>query len=134
MLFGTLGYTFNFGRAVNTRIGSAIVDRVTPGGAPAVSVGVAISLNPRTSISLGYAQTVALGTRTRLRTIDPQTGAISDPIDVNTRTLQLGRLLFGVSYRTSPATTINWNVELGATDDATDVRTTLRIPLNLSLF
>jgi hypothetical protein len=107
---------------------------VTPGGAPAVSLGVAISLNPRTSISLGYAQTVALGTSTRLRTIDPQSGAISDPIDVSTRTLQLGRLLFGVSYRTSPATTINWNVELGATDDATDVRTTLRIPLNLTLF
>lgn len=134
VLFGTLGYTFNFGRNINRQIGSAIVDRVTPGGEPAASVGIAISLNPRTSFSLGYAQTIALGTHTTLRTIDPQTSAISDPMRIRTRDLQLGRLLFGVSYRTSPSTTINWNVELGATDDATDVRTTLRIPLSFDLF
>jgi hypothetical protein len=134
VLFGTLGYTINFGRDIDRRIGSAIVERVKPGAQPSASVGVAISLNPRTSISLGYAHTLALGTKTRLRTIDPQTGVESDPMSVRTRDLQLGRLLFGVSYRTSAKTTINWNVELGATDDATDVRTTLRIPLNLQLF
>lgn len=134
VLFGTLGYTFNFGRNIGQRIGSAIVDRVTPGGQPAASLGIAISLNPRTSLSLGYAHTLALGTKTLLRTIDPQTGAIGDPASIKTRDLQLGRLLFGVSYRTSAKTTINWNVELGATDDATDLRTTLRIPLSINVF
>ena len=134
VLFGTLGYTFNFGRDINRQIGSAIVNRVTPGGQPSASVGVAISLNPRTSISLGYAHTMALGTKTRLQTIDPRTGAISDPMSVKTRDLQLGRFLFGVSYRTSATTTINWNIELGATDDATDLRTTLRIPLSINIF
>ncbi|WP_294395450.1 hypothetical protein [uncultured Sphingomonas sp.] len=134
VLFGTLGYTFNFGRNIERRIGSAIVERVTPGGQPAASVGIAISLNPRTSLSLGYAHTLALGTKTRLRTIDPRNGAESDAMTVRTRDLQLGRLLFGVSYRTSPRTTINWNLELGATDDATDMRTTLRVPLNFQLF
>jgi hypothetical protein len=134
VLFGTLGYTFNFGRNIGQRIGSAIVDRVSPGGAPAASVGIAISLNPRTSLSLGYAQTIALGTKTLLRTIDSSTGAISEPQSIRTRNLQLGRLLFGVSYRTGRSTTINWNIELGATDDATDVRTTLRIPFTLDGF
>ena len=134
VLFGTLGYTFNFGRNIGERIGSAIVDRVTPGGEPAASVGIAISLNPRTSLSLGYAQTIALGTKTRLRTIDAQTGAISADQTIKTRDLNLGRLLFGVSYRTSPRTTINWNIEIGATDDATDLRTTLRIPFSLNAF
>ena len=133
VLFGTLGYTFNFGRRIGRQIGPAIVDRVTPGGEPAASLGIAISLNPRTSISLGYAHTLALGTKTQLRTIDPQSGAVSDPMTIRTRDLQLGRLLFGVSYRTSPRTTINWNVEIGATDDATDLRTTLRIPLSFDI-
>jgi hypothetical protein len=134
VLFATFSYTENFGRNMNRQIGSAIVRRVAPGGEPAASLGIAISLNPRTSISLGYAHTMAFGTKTRLSSIDPQTGDISDPMDVKTRNLQLGRLLFGVSYRTGPKTTINWNIEVGATDDATDVRTTLRIPLSFNLF
>ena len=68
------------------------------------------------------------------RTIDrrPPTGPVlTDPVSNTTRDLQLGRFMFGVSYRTSPSTTINWNVELGATDDATDLRTTLRVPMTL---
>jgi hypothetical protein len=134
VLFGTLGYTFNFARHIGQTIGSAIVDRVAPGGEPSASVGIAVSLNPRTSVSFGYAHTVALGTHTTLRTVDATTGAIGPSQRIRTRDLQLGRLLFGVSYRTSPKTTINWNIELGATDDATDVRTTLRIPLTVDLF
>lgn len=134
VLFGTVGYTFNFGRSVNRRIGPAIVNRVTPGGEPTASIGVAISLNPRTSLSFGYAHTVALGTKTRLQSIDPQTGVAGDPVNIRTRDLQLGRLLFGMSYRPNAKTTINWNIELGATDDATDLRTTLRIPLTFDLF
>ena len=134
VLFGTLGYTVNFGRDIGRRIGTAIVDRVAPGGEPSASVGIAVSLNPRTSLSLGYAHTMALGTKTTLRVIDAQTGDVSAPMRVRTRDLQLGRLLFGVSYRTSARTTINWNLELGATDDATDLRTTLRIPFSLRGF
>jgi hypothetical protein len=134
VLFGTFGYTFNFGRKIGERIGSAIVDHVTPGGEPAASVGIAISLNPRTSLSFGYAHTMAFGTKTTLRTIDGTTGEVSADRVVKTRDLQLGRLLFGVSYRTSQRTTINWNIEVGATEDATDLRTTLRIPFSLAAF
>jgi len=134
VLFATLGYTRNFGRNINRQIGTALVERVRPGDQPSASVGIALSLNPRTSLSFGYAHTWGFGTETRLRTIDPQSGAAGDAFDTTTRDLQLGRFLFGVSYRVNPRTTINWNVELGATDDATDLRTTLRIPVSLSLF
>jgi hypothetical protein len=134
VLFATIGYTYNIGRNINRRIGSALLNRVSPGGTPSASLGIAISLNPRTSLSLGYAHTLALGTKTVLQAIDAQDGALSDRMRVKTRDLQLGRLLFGVSYRTGPSTTINWNVEIGATDDATDLRTTLRIPLSFNLF
>lgn len=134
VLFATIGYTYNFPRNVNRRIGAAFLDRVSPGGQPSASLGIAISLNPRTSLSFGYAHTVALGTNTILQTIDAQSGAFSDRMRVRTRDLQLGRMLFGISYRTNAKTTINWNVEIGATDDATDLRTTLRIPLSLDIF
>ena len=59
---------------------------------------------------------------------------VETPFEQRLRDLQIGRLLFGVSYRTSPTTTLNWNVEVGATDDAADVRTTLRIPFTFNAY
>lgn len=130
VLFGTFGYTHNFGRNINRQIGSAFIERVEPGDQLSTSLGIGISLNQRASISLGYAHSWSLGTKTGLRMNDNQ-GNPLDPITTKTRDLQLGRLLFGVSYRTNPRTTINWNVEVGATEDATDLRTTLRVPFTL---
>jgi hypothetical protein len=60
--------------------------------------------------------------------------ALGEAMTAESRDLQIGRLLFGVSYRTSPSTTLNWNVEVGATDDAADVRTTLRIPFTFTAY
>lgn len=130
VLFGSLGYTVNFEEKIGRFIGDTLIERVDPGDGPSASAGIGISLNQRTSLSLGYAHQWLFGTDTVLRVIDRTRTppVLSDPINSRTRDLQLGRLMFGVSYRASAATTINWNVELGATDDATDVRTTLRVP------
>lgn len=134
VLFATLGYTLNIARDIDRRIGAVFVERVAPGDQPSASAGIAIALNPRTSISFGYAQTWALGTKTWVRALDQTTQAPGDVMTTTSRDLQIGRLLFGVSYRTTPTTTINWNVEIGATDDASDVRTTLRIPFTFDTF
>ncbi len=134
VLFATLGYTYNFARDINRQIGAAYIERVAPGSQPSASAGIAIALNPRTSISFGYAQTWALGTKTRVRSLNQTTQELGEAMTAVSRDLQIGRLLFGVSYRTSPSTTINWNVEVGATDDAADVRTTLRIPFTFNAY
>lgn len=134
VLFATLGYTYNFARNINRQIGAAYVERVMPGQQPSASAGIAISLNPRTSLSLGYAHTWAFGTKTRVRALNQTTQDLGDAMIARSRDLQIGRLLFGVSYRTAPTTTINWNLELGATEDASDVRTTLRIPFSFDAF
>lgn len=78
------------------------------------------------------ADTIVGATRS-IRPIRIQNGipTLGDPLTTQTRDLQIGRLLFGVSYRVNQSTTINWTVELGATDDATDLRTSLRIPISL---
>ncbi len=132
-IFGVLGYTYNFGSNVDTRISNAQIDRVEPGGAPSATVGLGLALNDRLSVSFAYAHTVQLGTRSRIRPITIQNGieTVGDPITTRTRDQQLGRLLFGMSYRVTDRTTIDWLVEVGATEDAPGVRTSLRIPFGI---
>jgi hypothetical protein len=130
VLFGTVGYTFNLGRSVNTRIPPVIIDFVNPGDAISASAGIGISFNQRTSINLGYAHSWAFGTLTRTRLVMP-TPEWPDLRETTTRDLQIGRFLFGVTYRVNDQASLNWSVEVGATDDATDLRTVLRIPITL---
>lgn len=135
VLFASIGYTFNFGRDFNTFIGDTLIEHVKPGGEPSATLGIGISLNPRVAVSFAYAHTWSIGTRTRSRIID-RTGVVpvlTPPIESTSRDLQLGRYMFGISYRASDHLTINWNVEIGATPDAANVRTTLRIPFTFDL-
>ncbi len=127
VLFGTLGYTRNFARNVSTTIGDVQIDRVDPGDALSASAGIGISLNQRTSFNLGYAHSWVFGTKTRTRLVDGDAA----PVTATSRDLQLGRLLFGVTYRVSDRINFNWAVEVGATEDATDLRTVIRLPVIL---
>ncbi|WP_395327393.1 transporter [Novosphingobium sp. BL-8H] len=130
-IFGVLGYTQNFGKDVNTRISDAQIDHVKPGSGPNMTVGVGLALNERASISFAYAHNWLFGTKSRIRPIETQNGieTYGDPLVTSTRDLQIGRFLFGISYRVNQRTTINWSVEMGVTDDATDMLTSLRIPI-----
>ena len=130
VLFGTLGYTYSFEESVNTRIANVRVERVDPGQALATSVGIGVSLNQRTSFNLGYAHSWIFGTETRSRLIETN-GQLGPLTTSQSRDLQLGRLLFGVTYRLNNRANLNWTVEVGATEDATDLRTVLRIPFVL---
>lgn len=131
VLFGTLGYTYSFAESVNTRIANLMVERVDPGQALAASVGIGVSLNQRTSFNLGYAHSWVFGTETRSRLIEANGQAGGPLTTAESRDLQLGRLLFGVTYRLNNRANLNWTIEVGATEDATDLRTVLRIPIVL---
>ena len=130
VLFGTLGYTYNIGKSVNTQIPPVIIDYVDPGDAISGSAGIGISFNQRTTLNLGYAHSWAFGTVTRTSLIVPGPSGANTARNTS-RDLQIGRLLFGVTYRVTDNASLNWSVEVGATDDATDLRTALRIPLVL---
>lgn len=138
VLFGTIGYTFNFARNLGGQKlnDDVLIDYVDPGNAISASAGIGLSLNQRTSISFAYAHQWSFGTLTRGRAIQRPPGGVefSEPFEDRLRDLQVGRFMFGVSYRANADTTINWNVEMGATDDATDLRTTLRVPFFLNAF
>lgn len=130
VLFGTIGYTWNVGRNVNTLIPPVQINRVKPGDAISVSLGIGIALNPRTAFNLGYAHSWAFGSTTNTRSADAH-GNFGPETMMTSRDLQIGRLLFGVTYRATDTASINWSVEVGATRDAPDVRTVLRIPIVL---
>ena len=130
VLFGTLGYTYNVGRAVNTRIPPVVITYVDPGDAISASAGIGIAFNQRTTLNLGYAHSWVLGTKTRTSLITP-TADWSGTREATSRDLQIGRFLFGVTYRVTDRASVNWSVEVGATEDATDLRTSLRVPLVL---
>lgn len=132
-LFGVFGYTYNFGRNVNARIGDAQIDRVEPGGSPSATIGLGLSLNQRLSMSFAYAHNWQFATKSRIRPISIVNGVetLGEPITSKTRDLQIGRLLFGISYRATQQTTLDWIVEVGSTDDAADIRTTFRVPFEV---
>jgi hypothetical protein len=130
VLFGTAGYTFNLGKSVDTVIPPVRISHVDPGDAISASAGIGISFNQRTTLNLGYAHSWAFGTRTTSALLEP-TAEWQGTRDIVSRDLQIGRLLFGVTYRLSDRTSLNWSVEVGATEDATDLRTTVRVPMVL---
>ena len=130
VLFGTLGYTFNLGKDVDTTIPPVRISYVDPGDALSASAGIGISFNQRTTLNLGYAHSWVLGTQTTTSLLQP-TPQWPGTRDTMSRDLQIGRLLFGVTYRATERASINWSVEVGATEDATDLRTTLRVPIVL---
>lgn len=131
VLFGSLSYTKNFASDVRTEIPPVLIERVAPGDAIGASLGIGVSLNQRTSLNLGYAHSWIFGTRTRVRLLNPGPNDPIEPTTQTTRDLQLGRFLFGLSHRLSDKVSVNWSVEVGATDDASDIRTVLRIPFML---
>ena len=127
VLFGTLGYTFNLAEDVDTAIPPVRIEHVNPGDAISASGGIGIAFNNRTTLNLGYAHSWAFGTTTTTSLLDP--GPQNDPFTVSkSRDLQIGRFLFGVTHRVNDSFSINWSVDVGATDDAADLRTSLRIP------
>jgi len=130
VLFGTVGYTRNFGRSVSTVIDPVRITYVKPGDALSFSAGIGLALNERTSLNLGYAHTWAFGTLTRTELLDP--GPTNPgPSEARSRDLQIGRLLLGVTYRVTDRASVNWSLEAGVTEDAPDMRTVLRIPILL---
>jgi len=121
VFFGGLSYLHNFERddLSRTLVGGAqeFLGEVAPGDIFGFNVGMGIALNEKASFSIGYDQSI-LG-RTQQNGVDVP-GAV--------RTT-LGSLLLGVSYRYTPATTLNLSLGVGVTRDTPDVSFTLRAPL-----
>ena len=126
VLFSNLGYVHNFSDEVNKTFGNTKVIELSPGDAINASAGLGFSINPETSFTLGYKHSYVLPTTQYNQKVS--TGEFSES---ESDSASVGALLVGASYRFSPITSLNMNVEVGATREAPDVRVGLRIPIRL---
>jgi hypothetical protein len=55
-------------------------------------------------------------------------------VDVDSKDLQVGSFLVGFSHRLNDRVGLNLNLAIGATEDAPDVRVTLRVPVSFEVF
>ncbi len=124
VLFGSLSYTKNFARDVNAVLPPVQIERVDPGDVISFSAGVGLALNPRLSLNFGYAHSWGFGTETTTRALTEGAESVTQ----RSRDLQIGRFLFGTTYKINPKTSVNFGIEAGLTDDATDMRAVVRFP------
>jgi len=109
--YSNIGYLHNFSRSFS---GFGTID---PGDGFSGSLGMSLSLNDKSSFSIGYSHTMVL------KTI--QNNA---PI-ANSNVLQVGTVDLGYSYNLTNDTNLNFTVSAGVTSDAPDVRLILRVPM-----
>ncbi len=124
VLFGSISYTKNFGSDVDVAIPPVRVSHVDPGDSVSASAGIGLALNPRLSLNFGYAHTWGFGTETTTVTLEDE----GEESTQTSRDLQVGRFLFGTTYKIDQRTSVNFGLEAGLTDDATDLRAVIRIP------
>ncbi len=111
VLFGNLGYTFNLPEDVSG------IGNVDPGDVISFSAGVGFALNEELSLSLSYDHDWVLPT------------SFPGGDDNN---VQVGRVILGGSYSINDRMSLNMDVGIGATDDASDLSVGLRLPIKFS--
>jgi len=129
VLFASLSYQVNFEDDVNEQIGEVRVRDVDPGDAVGVALGMGFSVNDEFSFNLGYKHHYIFGTKTEVVPPPP-----ADKRTEKSNSLHVGSLLFGMGYRVSDDVGVNLDLEVGATDDAPDMRALFRVPIAVSLF
>jgi hypothetical protein len=117
IIYGGLTYLHNFARDIDKDVAGVRVGRVEPGASIGAAVGFGLSLNPRFSVSLGYSHSYIFPTKTQIGTSMQET-----------RTLQVGSMQMGWSFRLFERLTLNNSFEFGVTSDAPDLRVVLRAP------
>ena len=118
VIFASLSYFAHLPKDIDKTEGDVRVGRVDPGDSIGMGIGFAFSLNPRFSYSLGYKHNY----------IRPTTTELNDTTQ-KSKSLQVGALTFGLSYRVTERFSLNGNFEFGVTEDAPDMRFVLRVPV-----
>jgi uncharacterized coiled-coil protein SlyX len=117
VFFGGLDYTWRPSRNVDKTIGALNIGRVKPGDSIKLNFGMGMSLNDKSSLSLGYQHTYVMPTK-----FDGNPAADS-------RSIQVGQLLIGYGYQLTPQTNINLTLGVGVTRYAPNAELLLRIPM-----
>lgn len=121
VFFGGLSYTYNFGRDNVSRL--VLNDQreelgtIKPGDVWGINFGMGLSINERSSFSIGV----------ELYSVGP-TQQNGQTVRGSVRT-QLASLLLGYSFRATDKTNVNVSVGAGLTRDTPDLSLTVRVPI-----
>jgi hypothetical protein len=139
VFFGTFGYTLNipddidettFIRDTPTALSiDTTIGEVDPGDSINISLGMGLSLNEKTSFSLGFKYDYIFPTTEQITQIDnnnPANNLIG--ASVETDPLHAASLLAGWAYQINETVGVNVNFEAGLTDDANDFSVRLGVP------
>jgi long-subunit fatty acid transport protein len=118
VIFASLSYFAHLPKDIDKVEGDVRVGRVDPGDSIGMGIGFAFALNQRFSYSLGYKHNYIRPTETELNDTTQKS-----------KSLQVGALTFGLSYRVTDRFSLNGNFEFGVTEDAPDMRFVLRVPV-----
>jgi hypothetical protein len=118
VIYGGMSYLWHIPRNVNKTIAGAFIGRVDPGDAISGNLGFGFALNPRFSFSLGYNHSLILPSKTEIGGTHQKS-----------KSLHVGTLALGTSYRISERQSVNFGFEFGMTSDAPDASISMRLPL-----
>ncbi|MCG6873504.1 MAG: acetate kinase [Betaproteobacteria bacterium] len=119
VFFGGMNYLYNFGRDVGNGFG-----HIDPGNILDFNVGMGLALNERASFSVGYQQSMV--------SKSSQSGEASAAKRLApASSLVLGTARFGVSYKISAKTLLNFSLGIGVTSDTPDLELTVRVPYTI---
>jgi uncharacterized coiled-coil protein SlyX len=126
VLFANVGYVYDVPRDIDKDFNTVHVGHVSPGDAVNGLIGMGFAINQDLSFSLGYKHSFVFPTYQKTTLIaDGSTSKSSSGSS------QVGALTMGVSYALTPATSLNFNIEAGVTNDAPDVHLIFRVPIQL---
>jgi hypothetical protein len=113
VFFGGLSYSYN----LRTR---EDIGNFDPGDTLGISFGMGVSLNERTSFSLGYSHRHVFNSSLDGNTID---GSSAD----------VGQLLIGYSYKFAKQTLFNLSLGIGVTEDSPNLKLDFRVPMTFDV-
>jgi len=113
VFFGGLSYSVNL--KTHEDIGA-----FDPGDTLGISFGMGVSLNERTSFSLGYSHRHVFNSSINGNTIDGSTADV-------------GQLLVGYSYKFAKQTLFNLSLGIGVTEDSPDLKLDFRVPMTFDV-
>ncbi|MGD9965391.1 MAG: transporter [Hyphomonadaceae bacterium] len=122
VLFGNIAYLHNIGDDIDRSFGQAIIGHVDPGDSISLGFGFGFAMNPRFSYSLSYSHSYVRPTETE---ISDANGVM---VNQESPELHVGAMQLGLSFRATERLTIATAVDIGVTEDAPDVRISLRTP------
>ncbi|MBY0420971.1 MAG: transporter, partial [Parvularculaceae bacterium] len=128
VIFANVGYQVNLKSRPDVLIGTDRYVEFDPGEAVRASLGMGLSVNDKLSVSFGYDHTSYYKSKTLVER--PFNGRPT-LFSFSQAPAVVGSFLFGGSYTVNDRLRINFNTAIGATEDAPDVRASIRAQFRL---